>query len=59
MDKVAYSLGLSIGQNLAQSGIKDINSEDFLAGIKDVMEGRKPQISMQEAQSVLNAFFKL
>ena len=58
MDKVAYSLGLSIGQNLAQSGIKDINSEDFLAGIKDVLEGRKPQISMQEAQSVLNAFFK-
>lgn len=58
MDKVAYSLGLSIGQNLAQSGIKDINSEDFLAGIKDVLEGRKPQISMQEAQTVLNKFFK-
>ena len=58
MDKVAYSLGLSIGQNLAQSGIKDINSEDFLAGVKDVLEGRKPQISMQEAQTVLNTFFK-
>jgi len=57
MDKVAYSLGLSIGQNLVQSGVKEINSEDFVAGMKDVLAGNNPQISMQEAQTVLNSFF--
>ena len=58
MDKVAYALGLSIGQNLAQSGIKTINSEDFLAGMNDVLAGKKPQIAFQEAQTILNKFFK-
>ena len=58
MDKVAYALGLSIGQNLAQSGIKTINSEDFLAGMNDVLAGNKPQIGFQEAQTILNKFFK-
>lgn len=58
MDKVAYALGLSIGHNLAQSGIKTINGQDFLAGMQDVLAGNKPQISMQEAQTVLNKFFQ-
>ena len=58
MDKVAYALGLSIGQNLAHSGVKDINSEDFVAGMKDVLAGNKPQITLQEAQQVLDKFFK-
>ena len=58
MDKIAYALGLSIGQNLAHSGVKDINSEDFVAGMKDVLAGNKPQITLQEAQQVLDKFFK-
>ena len=58
MDKAAYALGLSIGQNLMQSGVKSINTADFVAGIEDVLGGRTPQISMQEAQRVLNDFFK-
>lgn len=58
MDKIAYALGLSIGQNLAHSGVTDINSEDFVAGIKDVLAGNKPQITIQEAQQVLDKFFK-
>ena len=58
MDKVAYALGLSIGQNLAQSGVKSINGEDFVTGMQDVLEGRKPQITLQEAQQVLDKFFK-
>lgn len=57
MDKVAYALGLSIGQNLAQSGVKEIAAEDFVAGIKDILAGNKPQIGFEEAQQVLNTFF--
>lgn len=58
MDKVSYSLGLSIGQNLAQSGIKDIAAEDFVAGINDILAGRRPQITMEEAQQALDTFFR-
>ncbi len=57
MDKISYALGLSFGQNLIGSGVKELNYEDLATGIKDVLTGQKPQITYQEAQEVLNKFF--
>lgn len=57
MDKVSYALGLSIGQNFAQSGIKTLVTEDFLLGMNDMMSGGQSKISYQEAQQILNDFF--
>ncbi len=57
MDKVSYALGLSMGQNLLSSGVKDLNIEQLASGIKDVLTGAQPQITYQEAQQVLNQFF--
>lgn len=58
MDKISYAIGLSMGQNLASSGVKSMNYADLAEGIKDVLEGNKPQISYQEAQQVLSKFFQ-
>lgn len=58
MDKVSYAIGLSMGQNLMGSGVKKMEYADLAAGIKDVLEGNKPQISYQEAQEVLGKFFQ-
>lgn len=58
MDKISYALGLSLGQNLMGSGVKSLHYEDLAAGIKDVLEQQKPQISYQEAQSILGKFFQ-
>ena len=57
MDKISYALGLSMGQNLLGSGVTALNYADLAAGIKDVLEKNQPQISYQEAQTVLNKFF--
>ena len=57
MDKISYALGLSLGQNLMGSGVEALSYEDLAKGIKDVLEKRTPQISYQEAQTVLNQFF--
>jgi FKBP-type peptidyl-prolyl cis-trans isomerase FklB len=57
MDKISYALGLSMGQNLLGSGVTSLNYADLAAGIKDVLEKNQPQISYQEAQTVLNKFF--
>ena len=57
MDKIRYALGLSLGQNLMGSGVEALSYEDLAQGIKDVLEKRTPQISYQEAQTVLNQFF--
>lgn len=58
MDKLSYALGLNIGAQLSQSGIKDeLVGADFAVGVMDMIQKKQPQISLQEAQSVLNAFF--
>jgi len=57
MDKVSYALGLSIGNNFQNSGIKDLNTDNFLQGLKDVMNGDKTAISYEEAKTVINTLF--
>lgn len=57
MEKVSYALGLSIGNNLLGSGIKDLNTEEFVKAIKTVMAGEKPEMSYEEAKQVLDTFF--
>ncbi|MBQ0033990.1 MAG: FKBP-type peptidyl-prolyl cis-trans isomerase [Bacteroidales bacterium] len=57
MNKVSYALGLSLGQNLASSGIKEIAFEDLVAGMKAIINKEQPAISFEEAQNVLNDFF--
>ena len=57
MDKVSYALGLSIGNNFQNSGISTIKIEDFVKGLKDVLEGTTPEISYDEAKEIINEFF--
>ncbi len=57
MDKVSYALGLSIGNNFQSSGIKGIQVDDFIKGLQDVLEGKTPDISYDEAKQVLNEYF--
>lgn len=57
MDKVSYALGLSLGQNLASSGIKDLQMEDLVAGMQAIINKEKPALSFEEAQNVLNTYF--
>ena len=58
MDKVSYALGLNIGQQLKQMGLKGVlNIEDFAASINDTLEGNELKVSIKEAQQILNTFF--
>lgn len=57
MDKVSYALGLSIGNNFQNSGIKDLQVEDFIKGLTDVMEEKQPAITYDEAKEVINEYF--
>ncbi len=57
MDKISYALGLSLGQNMKSSGVKSLEYNDLVSGIRTIMEGSKPAIGFDEAQRVLDAFF--
>lgn len=57
MDKVSYALGLSIGNNFQNSGIKEFQADDFMKGLTDVLNGADPVISYEEAKQVINEYF--
>ncbi len=58
MDKISYALGLSIGNNFRASGIKNISSADFTAGLTDVFDEKEPKLTYDEAQQLLNEYFQ-
>ena len=58
MNKVSYALGLSIGQNFRASGFDEMNLDDFLSGVRDVLEGAEPQMTYDEAKVVINDYFQ-
>lgn len=57
MDKISYALGLSLGSNLINSGITNLNFEKVSKGIKDIIENNPLEISLEEAQEEINNFF--
>lgn len=58
MDKFSYGLGMGIGQNLLSMGVSDVNVDDFVAAIKAVLSGEKPEMTHSEAQKVVNDRFQ-
>lgn len=57
MDKVSYALGLSIGNNFQNSGIKQLQVADFVKGLENVLGEKQPAISYEEAKQVINDYF--
>ena len=59
MDKFSYALGLGIGQQLKQMGLKGkLVINDFAASITDVLEDNDLKVSHQKGQQIVNAFFR-
>lgn len=57
MDKISYALGLSIGNNFQNSGITELNADDFMQGLNDVLNEKDPAITYDEAKKVINDYF--
>ena len=57
MDKISYALGLSIGNNFLNSGIKKLIFEEFVTGINDVLSEKVPDITYDDAKQIINDYF--
>lgn len=57
MDKISYALGMSITHNLMHSGVKTIETGDFLQAMQDVLAGGETQMSGDEVNQILNEYF--
>ncbi|WP_301757070.1 FKBP-type peptidyl-prolyl cis-trans isomerase [uncultured Muribaculum sp.] len=58
LDRISYALGLSMGNNFRNSGIKTINVRDFADGVAAVFEGAKPKMGYDEAKEEIRIFFQ-
>lgn len=56
LEEFSYSLGLTISSNLMQSGVKNIDALQFLAGLQDTFAGNKPKINFEAANQILQMF---
>jgi FKBP-type peptidyl-prolyl cis-trans isomerase FklB len=54
--QVSYALGLGIGQNLLGMGAKDIDIDEFAHGVKDILEGKKPEMDHKTAQIIVSQY---
>lgn len=56
MDKLSYAWGLAMGNQLKAMGVKEIESESFKNGVKVAFDGGTPEISVEEAQKIINEY---
>jgi len=52
--KFSYAIGLQIGHSLAGQDL-EIDSDALILAIKDSLDGKKPRVSIEELQRVMNA----
>ena len=57
VDKISYTLGLGIGQQIKSMNIEHFNVEDFAQSVSEVLEGKQTAFSSREAQIMLQDFF--
>lgn len=58
MEEISYALGVSLGSNLKNSGFTDLSYQKVADGIKDLMQGNKLEMSIQDAQTLINDYFQ-
>jgi FKBP-type peptidyl-prolyl cis-trans isomerase FklB len=59
MDSLSYSLGVIVGQNIKSQGIDGIDTTSLANGLADMLSGAALKIDMQEANAILNDYFKM
>lgn len=57
LDKVSYSLGVSIARNLQSQGLKAVNVNEFSEALNDVFGEKETKISEEEVVATLNSYF--
>ncbi|MBL1321739.1 MAG: FKBP-type peptidyl-prolyl cis-trans isomerase [Methylophaga sp.] len=53
--KLSYIFGIQVGQNMMAEGV-DLEMDAFTAGVADIMSGKQPQLSQEEAGRVIGEF---
>lgn len=58
LDSLSYSFGISIGNNLKQNEIEELNPDMVAKGIADVYSDAPAAMSMEESQGIIQAYYE-
>lgn len=57
-DKLSYALGISLGNNLKNSGFTGLNFAEIARGIEEIDNGNELSMTLQEAQELINMHYQ-
>lgn len=57
-DLFSYAMGMSIADNLLKTGVAEVNVAPFVAAIEAILEKKKPQLSVEEANQIIKSYFE-
>ena len=58
MEKISYALGVSLGNNLKNSGFSQIDTQRLTDGIRHAIKGEPLDMSLNEAQKIVNEYLQ-
>lgn len=58
LDSMSYIVGMTIGQNLKNDGITELNSDLFVKALNDVMGGKDPLIEKEASTAFIQSYFQ-
>lgn len=58
LEEFSYALGMSIGSNLIQSGVKSFDPSAFMLALEDVFNGKSPKLTVSSANQILQDFME-
>ena len=56
LQRLSYMVGLQIGQSLQQQGLDEIDVAALAAALSDVLENRRPRLTLEQMQAAQAAF---
>lgn len=58
-DSASYAFGISMGSSLKTNGLKTLNYDLLIKGLKDAFQGQTPLLNEQAAQKAIGDLFKI
>ena len=58
MDKLSYAWGMAMGQQLKGMGVQHLNKEDFDEALHATFDGRKTEMTPEDAQKILQEYLQ-
>lgn len=58
LDKLSYALGISLGNNLKNSGFTGLNYAEIARGMEEIDKGNELSMTLQEAQELINMHYQ-